>query len=68
MCYFQIKLFARFYGSVANHNVCLEEDATIDQIDREDGSPYKKKYDLHKFLREGKFGMIERLDETFSDL
>ena len=32
MCYFQIKLSARFYGSVANHNVLLEQDATIDQI------------------------------------
>ena len=32
MCYFQIKLSAHFYGSVANHNVRLDEDATIDQI------------------------------------
>ena len=59
---------ARFYGFVVNHNVRPDQDATIDQIDPEDGSPYKKQYDLHKFLREGKFGMIERLDETFSDL
>lgn len=59
---------ARFYGSVVNHNVHLEQNATIDQIDPEDGSPYKKQYDPHKFLIEGEIGMIKRLDEVFSDL
>ena len=59
---------ARFYGSVVNHNVHLEQNATIDQIDPEDGSPYKKQYDHRKFLIEGEIGMIKRLDEVFSDL
>jgi len=58
-------LSARFYGSVVIHNVRSEQDATINQIDPEDGSPYKKQYDLRKFLRNG---IIERLDEAFSDL
>jgi len=61
-------LSARFYGSVVIHNVRPEQDATINQIDPEDGSPYKKQYDLRKFLRNGKIGIIERLDEAFSDL
>jgi len=61
-------LTARFYGSVVNHNVHLEQNATTDQIDPEDGSPYKKQYDPHKFLIEGEIGMIKRLDEVFSDL
>jgi fructose-bisphosphate aldolase class II len=61
-------LSAQFYGSVVNHNVHLEQNATIDQIDPEDGSPYKKQYDPRKFLIEGEIGMIKRLDEVFSDL
>jgi hypothetical protein len=32
MCFYQIKLSSRFYGSVVNHNVLLEQDANIDQI------------------------------------
>ncbi len=38
------------------------------QIDPEDGTPYKKQYDPRKFLRSGEEGMVERLDEAFSDL
>ena len=38
------------------------------QIDQEDGTPYKKKYDPRKWLREGEKGVVARLDEAFKDL
>ena len=38
------------------------------QIDPEDGTPYKKKYDPRKWLREGEKGVVARLDEAFKDL
>ena len=38
------------------------------QIDPDDGTPYKKKYDPRVWLREGEVSMVNRLDEAFSDL
>ena len=38
------------------------------QIDPEDGTPYKKKYDPRAWLRAGEVSMVERLDEAFQDL
>jgi fructose-bisphosphate aldolase class II len=38
------------------------------QLDPEDGTPFKKQYDPRKWLRQGEVGMIERLQEAFSDL
>ena len=38
------------------------------QIDPDDGTPYKKKYDPRVWLREGELSMVQRLDEAFSDL
>ena len=38
------------------------------QIDPDDGTPYKKKYDPRVWLRQGEVSMVNRLDEAFSDL
>jgi len=38
------------------------------QIDPDDGTPYKKKYDPRVWLRAGEVSMVDRLDEAFSDL
>ena len=38
------------------------------QIDPDDGTPYKKKYDPRAWLRAGEVSMVERLDEAFQDL
>ena len=38
------------------------------QIDPDDGTPYKKKYDPRVWLRAGEQSMVERLDEAFHDL
>jgi len=38
------------------------------QIDPDDGTPYKKKYDPRKFLRAAEQGMVDRLQEAFEDL
>jgi fructose-bisphosphate aldolase class II len=38
------------------------------QIDPEDGTPYKKKYDPRGYLRKAEEGMVERLQEAFKDL
>jgi len=38
------------------------------QIDPDDGTPYKKKYDPRAWMRAGEQSMVERLDEAFQDL
>ena len=38
------------------------------QIDPDDGTPYKKKYDPRAWLRAGEESMVTRLDEAFQDL
>lgn len=38
------------------------------QIDPDDGTPYKKKYDPRAWLRKGEQGMVTRLQEAFADL
>ena len=38
------------------------------QIDPDDGTPYKKKYDPRAWLRAGEVSMVERFDEAFQDL
>ena len=38
------------------------------QIDPEDGTPYKSVYDPRKWLREGELGLMNRLEEAFTDL
>ena len=56
--------FAKAVGAYVKENA----KAFKYQIDPEDGTPYKKLYDPRKFLRAGEEGMIERLDEAFTDL
>jgi fructose-bisphosphate aldolase class II len=56
--------FAKAVGAYVEENA----KAFKYQIDPEDGSPYKKLYDPRKLLRAGEEGMIERLDEAFTDL
>ena len=56
--------FAKAVGAYVEENA----KAFKYQIDPEDGTPYKKLYDPRKFLRAGEEGMIERLDEAFTDL
>jgi len=38
------------------------------QIDPDDDTPYKSKYDPRKWLRAGELGLAERLDEAIRDL
>ncbi len=38
------------------------------QIDPDDGTPYKKKYDPRTWMREAEVSMVKRLDEAFADL
>jgi fructose-bisphosphate aldolase, class II len=38
------------------------------QLDPDDGTPYKKKYDPRKWLRLGQTGMVARLQQAFEDL
>ncbi len=38
------------------------------QIDPADGTPYKKQYDPRAWLRKAELGMVERLQEAFTDL
>ena len=38
------------------------------QIDPDDDTPYKSKYDPRKWLRQGELGVVERLDEAITDL
>ena len=38
------------------------------QINPDDDTPYKSKYDPHKWLRAGELGLAERLDEAIRDL
>ena len=38
------------------------------QIDPDDDTPYKSKYDPRKWLRQGELGVVERLDEAIVDL
>ena len=38
------------------------------QIDPDDDTPYKSKYDPRKWLRQGELGVVERLDEAIGDL
>ena len=38
------------------------------QIDPDDGTPYKKKYDPRGWMRAGEQSMVERLDEAVQDL
>jgi len=56
--------FAKAVGAYVEENA----KAFKYQIDPENGTPYKKLYDPRKFLRAGEEGMIERLDEAFTDL
>jgi len=56
--------FAKAVGAYVEENA----KAFKYQIDPEDGTPYKKLYDPRKFLRAGEEGMIERMDEAFTDL
>jgi fructose-bisphosphate aldolase class II len=56
--------FAESIGKYVWNN----ERAFAYQIDPEDGTPYKKKYDPRVWLREGEKGIITRLDEAFADL
>ncbi len=44
------------------------ERAFLFQLDPDDGTPYKKKYDPRKWLRQGEEGVITRLLQAFDDL
>lgn len=56
--------FAEKVGAYVLEN----ETAFKHQIDPEDGTPYKKQYDPRQWLRKGEEGLIERLQEAFTDL
>lgn len=56
--------YAERVGQYVNEN----PKAFLNQIDPEDGTPYKKFYDPRKFLRAGEEGIIARLEESFDDL
>ena len=56
--------FANPIGAYIRENMRAFEH----QIDPEDGTPYKKKYDPRKWLRIGEEGMVGRLQQAFDDL
>ena len=56
--------YSKALGSYVNEN----PKAFLYQVDPEDGTPYKKKYDPRKVLRSAELSMVDRLDEAFSDL
>ena len=56
--------YAKAVGEYVNEN----QKAFQYQIDPEDDTPYKKKYDPRVWLRAGEMSMVERLDEAFKDL
>ena len=56
--------YAKAVGEYVNEN----QKAFQYQIDPEDDTPYKKKYDPRVWLRAGEMSMVKRLDEAFKDL
>ena len=56
--------YAKAVGKYVNEN----QKAFQYQIDPDDDTPYKKKYDPRVWLRAGEMSMVERLDEAFRDL
>ena len=56
--------YAKAVGEYVNEN----QKAFQYQIDPDDDTPYKKKYDPRVWLRAGEMSMVERLDEAFKDL
>ena len=62
--------------SASLRSPCINSSAYVEenskafkyQIDPDDGTPYKKKYDPRAWLRAGEVSMVERLDEAFQDL
>ena len=56
--------FSKAIGKYVNDN----PKAFLNQIDPDDGTPYKKLYDPRKVLRNAELSMAERLDEAFADL
>lgn len=56
--------FAERVGQFVSKN----SKAFQNQIDPEDGTPYKNTYDPRKWLREGEVGIIDRLGEAYIDL
>ncbi|MFK7929839.1 MAG: class II fructose-bisphosphate aldolase [Myxococcota bacterium] len=56
--------FASAVGAYVRDN----SKAFLHQIDPEDGTPYKKKYDPRKWLRVGEQQLSERLQQAFDEL
>ncbi|MEZ4317311.1 MAG: class II fructose-bisphosphate aldolase [Myxococcota bacterium] len=56
--------FAEPIGAYVRAN----ERAFMYQLDPDTGKPYKKAYDPRKWLRLGEQGMVDRLQQAFSDL
>lgn len=56
------------FASAVGEYVRNNDRAFRHQIDPEDGTPYKKKYDPRKWLRQGEVGMVQRLQRAFDDL
>lgn len=56
-----------FAHAIGNY-VAANDRAFANQIDPDDGTPYKKQYDPRQWLRVGEKGIIERMNEAFADL
>ena len=56
------------FASAVGSYVLANDKAFRHQIDPEDGTPYKKKYDPRKWLRVGEEGMVTRLQRAFEEL
>ena len=56
------------FASAVGEYVMANHRAFEHQIDPDDGTPYKKKYDPRAWLRKGEQGMVKRLQEAFHDL
>jgi len=56
------------FASAVGAYVFGNERAFRYQLDPDDGTPYKKKYDPRKWLRKGEEGMVARMHRAFEDL
>ena len=56
------------FASAVGAYVFGNERAIRYQLDPDDGTPYKKKYDPRKWLRKGEEGMVARMHRAFEDL
>ncbi|MFT4622555.1 MAG: fructose-bisphosphate aldolase class II [Myxococcota bacterium] len=56
------------FAKAVGDYVSAHPKAFQNQIDPDDGTPYKKQYDPRKWLRDGQRSVVDRLQRAFADL